>query len=73
MITTTFADDGKSFFSAANDGKLIRWRVPAWTKQEEWRLPVPIHRGDFAPDARHFFTANGNGTVAVLRLTVREP
>ena len=69
VITTVFAADGTTFYSAANDGRLIRWRLPAWTKQDEWRLPGPIHRGDFAPDARHFFTANANGTVSVLRLT----
>jgi serine/threonine protein kinase/WD40 repeat protein len=72
VITTVFAADG-SFYSAANDGRLIRWKVPTWSKIEEWRLPGPIHRGDFAPDRRHFFTANNNGTITAIRLTPREP
>jgi hypothetical protein len=34
----------------------------------EWRLPGPVYDLAFASDGRHIATANGNGTVYILRL-----
>jgi hypothetical protein len=73
VITTLFSADGKWFYSAANDCRIVRWRLPAWTKHEEWRLPANIHRTDFAPDGRHLLTANNDGTMFVMRVEGREP
>jgi hypothetical protein len=40
----------------------------ARVKRREWTLPGVVHDVAFAPDGRHLATANGNGSVYILRL-----
>jgi WD40 repeat protein len=59
---------GEGIASAGRDGRIIVWDVAAGDKFREWHLPGPVWDIAFAADGRHLATANGNGTVYVLRL-----
>jgi WD40 repeat protein/serine/threonine protein kinase len=63
-----FSPDGKTLASAGLDGRIILWDASSRAKLREWQLPGPVHGLAFATDGRHFATANGNGTVYLLRL-----
>jgi WD40 repeat protein len=64
-----FAPDGKSLVSAGYlEGTIVIWDVEAAEKRQAWQLPGVCHGAVFAPDGRHIATANGNGTVYVLRI-----
>jgi WD40 repeat protein len=63
-----FAPDGKTLASAGLDGRVILWDAAAARKLRQWQLPGPIRAVAFAHDGRHLATANGNGTVYILRL-----
>ena len=60
--------DGQTLASAARDGKVILWEAATGGKYREWQLPGTVRRVEFAEDGRHLITANGNGTLYVLRL-----
>jgi WD40 repeat protein len=66
--SVTFGPAGKTLASAGPDGRIILWDVAAGDKLREWQLPGPVWDVAFAADGRHLATANGNGTVYVLRL-----
>jgi WD40 repeat protein/serine/threonine protein kinase len=53
------------------DGKVIVWDATTQKPRHKWKLPGAVHGVIFDEKGRHLATANGNGTVFVLRL--REP
>jgi serine/threonine protein kinase len=71
VVTTSFTNDGKLFYTAGNDGRVIAWALPSLVKQDEWKLPGPIHRGILTADQHHFLAANDNGTMAIIRVAPR--
>lgn len=64
--TAAFSADGRSIFSADNDGRILHWLSPLQS-QEICRLPG-YARLFAASDGQHLLTANFNGTIYVLRL-----
>jgi len=69
VLALAFAPDGKSLAVATNGPEaLTTWDVATGKKLRGWTLPGMVVNLAFAPDSRHLFTANGNGTVYVLRL-----
>jgi WD40 repeat protein len=68
VMSVAFGPDGKELASAGVDGRVILWDVAAADKIREWQLPGAVNDVAFARDGRHLATANGNGTVYVLRL-----
>ncbi len=67
-----FVGGGKTVLTAGLDGGIVTWDPPFARRLAGWQLPGPIHAAVLAPDGRHLFTANGNGTVYMLRLTMPE-
>jgi serine/threonine-protein kinase len=62
--------DGKTAVTAAGD-RIVIWTIASGDKLREWQLPGPVHAIALAADGRHLATANGNGTVYLLRLSPR--
>jgi WD40 repeat protein len=60
--------DGKTLVVAQRWGGVITLLDGKKTKLREWELLGPVHDVAFAPDGWHLATANGNGTVYILRL-----
>jgi WD40 repeat protein len=63
-----FSPDGKTLASPEADGQLLLSDVATGQKLREWRMPGLVNEVAFARDGRHLVTANGNGTVSVIRL-----
>lgn len=63
------APDGKTAVSSGADGRVILWEVASASSLRQWQLPGPVFGAAFAHDGRHLATANGNGTVYILRLS----
>jgi hypothetical protein len=66
--TVAYAPGGSVLASTAEDRRVVLWDPVARAKRREWTLPGVVHDVAFAPDSRHLATANGNGTVYILRL-----
>ncbi len=67
----TFSPDGQRVAYAGNSGDIFRVGVldaKTLAPLYEWKSPGNIDWLDFAPDARHLITLNGNHTIYVLRL-----
>jgi WD40 repeat protein len=71
VLAVAFSPDGKVLASAGYDGRIILSEMPAGKKLREWQLPGPVSAVCFARHGRHLATANGNGTVYILRLPKR--
>jgi len=71
MVFVAIAANGRSMVSAGSDGQLIWWDFPSGKKLDTWQFPGPIHDVAFANDGRHIATANGNGSIYVIRLPAR--
>jgi WD40 repeat protein len=66
-ISAAVVNSDRTVITAGYDGKIIHW-----TSQREKRIlaqfPGPVLHVTLAADGRRLLTANGNGTVYVLRL-----
>ena len=67
LTAVTFAPGGARLASSDMGGRVVLWDVATANPVREWQLPGSVHTLAFAPDGRHLVTANGNGTVYVLR------
>lgn len=63
----TFSSDGQRV-AYATDNRVGVLDAKTLAPLYEWKSPVIIEWLDFAPDARHLITLNGNHTIYVLRL-----
>jgi WD40 repeat protein len=52
----------------ASGASVVAWDTATKAHRLEWRPPVPVPQVLLASDGRHLLTANGNGTVYVIRL-----
>lgn len=76
FASNTYENAGQ-FADFSPDGTMIAMHIAGDTLQlrdtkdfvilREWSLPAPV-RPKFAPDSRHLFLGNSNGTVGLLRL-----
>jgi WD40 repeat protein/serine/threonine protein kinase len=64
-----FTSDSRRFFTAGTAGQILLREVND-PKEEvrRWTLPGEIYALALSPDGRYLATANGNGTVYILRL-----
>jgi serine/threonine-protein kinase len=67
LRSAVFAPNSQFLAAAEDDQDLRLWRSGSGTPRE-LHFPGPIHALRFAPDGRHLFTGNGNGSVYLLRL-----
>jgi WD40 repeat protein/serine/threonine protein kinase len=67
ISSLAFSPDGKSLATSASDGIAV-WDLSNGRKLRSWQLPGMAAAVDFAPDSRHLFVGNGNGTIYILRL-----
>jgi serine/threonine protein kinase/WD40 repeat protein len=67
-----FSPDGQRFACLRRDQEVTVWAVHPVVEAKKplyrWRFPGPVSHLAWAPDGRHLATANGNGTIYVLRL-----
>jgi WD40 repeat protein len=63
-----FTPDGRTLISAGQDRRVIFWDLATCKKIKEWELRSQIFGLAITIDGRHLATANGNGTVFILRL-----
>jgi WD40 repeat protein/serine/threonine protein kinase len=68
VTSVAYAPDGKTVAASAVDGKVIVWDVATGKPRQEWKMPGAVHAIAFDEQGRHLATANGNGTVYILRL-----
>jgi WD40 repeat protein len=64
-----FTANGQELISADNAGRIVWWDPATRQRLRELALPGPVRGLALAPDGRHLATANGNGTVYILRLS----
>jgi WD40 repeat protein/serine/threonine protein kinase len=62
-----FSPNGQSLAVAQAD-RIVGYDAATGAKLHEWQLPGPVHTITFAADGHHLATANGNGTVYILRI-----
>jgi WD40 repeat protein len=60
--------DGKRLISAGRDGLVRLWDVTAAEARKSWTCPGPVLGAAISADGRYVATANGNGTVYLLRV-----
>jgi WD40 repeat protein len=63
----SFGPDGTVFAAVGNDEVSIH-DTTTGLPLLSWQFTGPVHMASFAPDGRHLATANGNGTIYILRL-----
>jgi WD40 repeat protein len=71
ITSVAFGPDSKTLLVATGDGHLVWWGIGKLDRRQEWNFPGAIHGVSYAPDGRHFATANSNGTVYLIRLPRR--
>jgi WD40 repeat protein len=65
-----FLPNGKALLSADEEGLVVLWDAATGDTVWDWQLPGAVSGVAAAPDGRHFATANSNGTVYVVRLSL---
>jgi WD40 repeat protein/serine/threonine protein kinase len=63
-----WAPSGSSLASCDMNGLIVIWDTTTGKQLHEWKFPGWVNMVAFATDGRHLLTANGNGTIYVLRL-----
>jgi WD40 repeat protein len=66
-----FHPDQRQLATSGTDGCVTLWHLDALWERRVIRLGPPhghIYQIAFSPDGRHLLSANGNGTVTILRL-----
>jgi formylglycine-generating enzyme required for sulfatase activity len=63
--------DGKTLVSSGEHGLVTLWNAVTGKSLREWQFPGVY--ASIAPDGRHLATANGNGTVYILRIAEGPP
>jgi WD40 repeat protein len=72
-MSVCVAPEGRAIAAAFLDGRVIVWDGAGRRKLYQWRFPGPVHHLVFAADGKHLLSANGNGTVYILRLALPAP
>jgi WD40 repeat protein len=75
VYSVAFSPDGTQVAVGGHGPEpLAVWDVAGGKRTRFWVFPGDVLAVAFAPDGRHLFTANANGTVYILRLrTFTEP
>jgi WD40 repeat protein len=71
VMSVCYSPDGSQIATTGFDGIIRIWPAGGGVVQHEIRICQPggrINQVEFTPDGRHLVTANGNGTIYVLRL-----
>jgi WD40 repeat protein/serine/threonine protein kinase len=63
-----WAPSGSALATCDIDGLVVIWDATTGKRLREWKFPGWVNMVAFAADGRHLLTANGNGTIYVLRL-----
>ncbi len=70
MRAAVFAPTGRTLVTANTSGRLrlLNPAAPDWKNDPKIDLPGPVYGLTYSADGRYLVTANGNGTLYVLRL-----
>ncbi|HYT93995.1 MAG TPA: serine/threonine-protein kinase [Gemmataceae bacterium] len=60
--------DGTILATIGQSGRLVVWQAATEKVLLQWAHPKGVNAVAFAPDSRHLATANGDGTIYILRL-----
>jgi WD40 repeat protein/predicted nucleic acid-binding protein len=64
-----FEPNGRSLYSAGDDGRVIRWAIPSGEKLGEWRASYGEMRGlAIRPDGQQLATGDDSGTLTLWSL-----
>jgi WD40 repeat protein len=66
-VALSFSPDGRLLATVDGDEKVVVFDAVTGAKRHAWQLPGPVSTVAFAADGRHLATANGNGTIYILR------
>jgi len=68
ISSVVYAPVGKTMAASGHDGRITLW--DATTRKVLWKekLPGAVYGLSFAKDSKHLATANGNGTIYILRM-----
>ena len=59
--------DGRFLASSDVVGRIVVWDVAKRNRMFEWKDPAgPVAQLIFAPDSRHLFTGNNDGTIYIV-------
>jgi serine/threonine protein kinase/WD40 repeat protein len=68
LTTLAMSPDAGTLVTGDYNRNLIVWDLRTGEKRHEWQFPGPTWPNIISADGRHIITANGNGTIYVLRL-----
>ncbi len=67
-ISLTFSPNGQFMATVDGNEQVVGYDALTGKKRFGWQLAGPVNTVTFAADGRHLATANGNGTVYILRV-----